>query len=84
MIKNQYREIVVNALAEEDLFMDILSPREIKILIMRYGNGPGKEKTLVEVGKKFGITRERIRQIEKKCIEKIIQYEKDKILADKR
>ncbi|MFA5210938.1 MAG: sigma-70 family RNA polymerase sigma factor [Patescibacteria group bacterium] len=48
-----------------------LSPRERKILEMRFGLADGVTHTLEEVGKEFGVTRERIRQIEAKAIEKM-------------
>jgi RNA polymerase primary sigma factor len=48
-----------------------LSPREEKVLRMRYGIGEKTEHTLEEVGKNFRVTRERIRQIEAKAIEKL-------------
>jgi len=48
-----------------------LSPREQKILEMRFGLGDGVTHTLEEVGKEFDVTRERIRQIEAKSLEKI-------------
>src|SRR3989339_893387 len=48
-----------------------LSPREKKILEMRFGLSDGVTHTLEEVGKEFGVTRERIRQIEAKALEKI-------------
>ncbi len=48
-----------------------LSPREKKILEMRFGLEDGVTHTLEEVGKEFGVTRERIRQIEAKALEKI-------------
>jgi len=48
-----------------------LSPREQKILEMRFGLGDGVSHTLEEVGQEFDVTRERIRQIESKALEKI-------------
>lgn len=51
-----------------------LSPREQKILEMRFGLGDGVAHTLEEVGQEFDVTRERIRQIEAKAIEKIKQH----------
>jgi RNA polymerase primary sigma factor len=51
-----------------------LSPREQKILEMRFGLGDGVAHTLEEVGQEFDVTRERIRQIEAKALEKIKQH----------
>ncbi len=51
-----------------------LSEKERKILELRHGLGDGIQHTLEEVGKKFGVTRERIRQIEAKAHEKIRQH----------
>ena len=48
-----------------------LHPREQKILEMRFGLADGVSHTLEEVGEEFGVTRERIRQIEAKALEKI-------------
>lgn len=52
-----------------------LSPREQKILRMRFGLDDGVTHTLEEVGRDFGVTRERIRQIEAKALEKIREHE---------
>ncbi len=56
--------------------LDDLSPKERKILEMRHGLLDGVTHTLEEVGLEFGVTRERIRQIEAKAHEKIRQHEK--------
>ncbi|PIQ74742.1 MAG: RNA polymerase sigma factor RpoD [Candidatus Portnoybacteria bacterium CG11_big_fil_rev_8_21_14_0_20_44_10] len=61
----------------QDQLKDILaelSPREQKILRMRFGLDNGVTHTLEEVGKEFGVTRERIRQIEAKALEKIRKH----------
>ena len=52
-----------------------LSPREQKILEMRFGLADGVQHTLEEVGKEFDVTRERIRQIEAKALEKIQSFD---------
>lgn len=59
-----------------------LLPREQKILEMRFGLIDGIGHTLEEVGKEFGVTRERIRQIEAKALEKIRQMSEVKRLKD--
>ena len=65
LLKDHIREILVD-----------LMPREQKILRMRFGLDDGITHTLEEVGKEFGVTRERIRQIEAKAIERIRQHRK--------
>ena len=64
-----------------DIIKD-LNPREQKILEMRFGLIDGVSHTLEEVGKEFDVTRERIRQIEAKALEKIQQHPMIKKLAD--
>lgn len=59
-----------------------LSPREQKILEMRFGLTDGVSHTLEEVGQEFGVTRERIRQIEAKALEKIEEHGGMKKLRD--
>lgn len=62
------RELLKDALSK---VLETLSPRERKVLIMRFGLEDGKPKTLEEVGREFKVTRERIRQIEAKAIRKL-------------
>lgn len=52
-------------------FLDTLTPKEAQILRLRYGLKNGRSHTLEEVGKKFGVTRERIRQIEGKALRRM-------------
>jgi RNA polymerase primary sigma factor len=54
--------------------LQYLSPREQKIIIMRFGLVDGVSHTLEEVGKEFGVTRERIRQIEAKVLQKMREH----------
>ena len=63
---------VGEALREATLeVLDNLTPREEKVLRMRFGIGMNTDHTLEEVGKQFGVTRERIRQIEAKALRKL-------------
>jgi len=52
-------------------FLDCLSQRERKVIEMRYGLPDGRSRTLQEIGDIFGVTRERIRQIERKALRKL-------------
>lgn len=63
-------------------FLQYLSPREQRILKMRFGLENGKTHTLEEVGKEFGVTRERIRQIEAKALQKLKKHEASHKLKD--
>jgi RNA polymerase primary sigma factor len=57
-----------------------LSEREARVIRLRFGLGDGESRTLEEVGREFGVTRERIRQIEVKALEKLRHpYRSDKL-----
>ncbi len=63
-------------------FLAELSPREQKILRMRFGLEDGRTHTLEEVGQEFGVTRERIRQIEAKALQKLRKHDRSTELQD--
>lgn len=69
------KEHIVNVL-------DSLNPRERRVLELRFGLRDGKSRTLEEVGKEFGVTRERIRQIEAKALRKLRHPSRSKRLRD--
>ena len=71
LLKEYVKEILVE-----------LSPREQKILKLRFGLEDGVTHTLEEIGQEFGVTRERIRQIEAKALEKIKKHKESKKLLD--
>ena len=71
LLRNKINEILVD-----------LTPREQEILRLRFGLGDGITHTLEEVGKRFGVTRERIRQIEVKALAKIKSHVKSKALEE--
>ena len=62
--------------------MQTLTPREAKVLKLRFGLEDGKARTLEEVGKEFEVTRERIRQIEAKALRKLRHPSRSKKLRD--
>ena len=62
--------------------LDTLTPREEKVLRLRFGLGDGRARTLEEVGKEFDVTRERIRQIEAKALRKLRHPSRSKKLKD--
>jgi RNA polymerase primary sigma factor len=62
--------------------LEFLSDRERQVLEMRFGLMDGRDHTLEEVGKEFGVTRERIRQIEAKALRKLRHPSRSKVLRD--
>jgi len=75
-IKNFVKGKVLPALTLE------LTPREEKVLKLRFGLDDGRARTLEEVGKVFNVTRERIRQIEAKALRKLRHPSRSKKLKD--
>ena len=71
MLKEQLEEV-----------MGTLTPREAKVLKLRFGLEDGKSRTLEEVGSEFNVTRERIRQIEAKALRKLRHPSRSKKLRD--
>ena len=77
-------ESVAFTMLKEQLLgvLDTLTPREEKVLRLRYGIDDGKPRTLEEVGREFNVTRERIRQIEAKALRKLRHPSRSKKLKD--
>ncbi len=71
MLKEQLMEV-----------LSTLTPREQKVIMLRYGIEDGHTRTLEDVGKEFSVTRERIRQIEAKALKKLRQPSRSKKLKD--
>lgn len=88
LIKDDYtkktEEIVSDILRREavEKVLSTLSQKEERIIRLRSGMDDNVERTLVEVGKEFGVTRERIRQIEARAIRKMRESQRRKILQD--
>ena len=59
-----------------------LTPREQKVLVLRFGLEDGRSRTLEEVGREFNVTRERIRQIEAKALRKLRHPSRSRKLKD--
>ena len=78
------QDSVAYTLLKEQLeeVMQTLTPREAKVLKLRFGLEDGKARTLEEVGKEFKVTRERIRQIEAKALRKLRHPSRSKKLKD--
>ncbi len=78
------QDSVAYTLLKEQLeeVMGTLTPREAKVLKLRFGLEDGKARTLEEVGKEFKVTRERIRQIEAKALRKLRHPSRSKKLKD--
>ena len=77
-------DVVATNMLKEQLInvLDTLTPREEKVLRLRYGIDDGRPRTLEEVGKEFNVTRERIRQIEAKALRKLRHPSRSKRLKD--
>ncbi|NLM58408.1 MAG: RNA polymerase sigma factor RpoD [Clostridium sp.] len=77
-------EAAAYTLLKEQLIdvLDTLTPREEKVLRLRFGLDDGRARTLEEVGKEFQVTRERIRQIEAKALRKLRHPSRSKKLKD--
>ena len=71
LLKEQVREVLSS-----------LTPREQKVLVLRFGLEDGRSRTLEEVGREFNVTRERIRQIEAKALRKLRHPSRSKKLKD--
>ncbi len=77
-------EAAGNTLLKEQMNMvlDTLTPREARVLRLRYGLEDGRARTLEEVGQEFNVTRERVRQIEAKGLRKLRHPSRAKLLRD--
>lgn len=80
----QPEEVVVDSLRREkiDNALGILTPRERRIVMLRFGLTDGRSHTLQEVSEEFGLTRERIRQIEADALEKLRHPARSRKLRD--
>ncbi len=78
-LQSAYQSMLKEKLSE---VLSTLSPREARILQMRFGLNGGRAYTLEEVGQKFGLTRERIRQIEGKALRRLRHPRRSRQLKD--
>ncbi len=78
------QESATQVMLKEQLLdvLNTLTPREQKVIMLRYGIEDGHSRTLEDVGKEFNVTRERIRQIEAKALKKLRQPSRSKKLKD--
>jgi RNA polymerase primary sigma factor len=74
-VRSMFREELMNVLAT-------LSPRERRVIELRFGLPDGRSRTLDEVGAEFGVTRERIRQIERQALNKLRHPSRSRKLID--
>jgi len=77
-------DVVTNSLLREQLrdVLHTLPPREVRILQLRYGLHDGQSYTLEEVGRKMGVTRERVRQIEAQALSRLRHPSHRRVLVD--
>lgn len=77
-------DVTMNNLLREDLekVLSTLTPRESDVIRMRYGFVSGSPKTLEEIGSSYGVTRERIRQIEAKALRKLRHPNRSAVLRE--
>ena len=76
-------KLELNLLVENiDRMLETLAPREAEVMRLRYGLDDGKMKTLQEVGQRFKISRERVRQIEARAIHKLRHPHRNKIVKE--
>ncbi len=77
-------DVAAQSMLREQLLSALhkLTPREEKVIRLRYGLEDGKSRTLDEVGREFNVTRERIRQVEAKALRKLRNPARCKWLKD--
>ena len=77
-------DVVLSTMLREQLIsvLSTLTPREERVIRLRYGIDEGRPRTLEDVGKEFNVTRERIRQIEAKALRKLRHQSRSKKLKD--